>query len=185
MARLYLVRHGEPTGSWGTSADLDPGLSPLGHEQAAAAADRLRLLTPRQIVTSPLRRAAETAAPLASALSMKAEVVDRVAEIPSPANIALQGRSEWLREVMSRTWEDVEPGLVRWRQAALDYLMSLSADTAVFSHYVLINVAVGAAIGDERVHCFAPTHASVTVLDTNGRGLTLVELGATGTSAIR
>lgn len=185
MARLYLVRHGEPTGSWGTSADLDPGLSPLGHEQAAAAADRLRLLTPRQIVTSPLRRAAETAAPLASALSMQPEVVDRVAEIPSPANIALQARGEWLRHVMSRTWEDVEPGLVRWRQAALDYLMSLSADTAVFSHYVLINVAVGAAIGDERVHCFAPTHASVTVLDTNGRGLTLVELGATGTSAIR
>lgn len=185
MARLYLVRHGEPTGSWGTSADLDPGLSPLGHEQAAAAADRLRLLTPRQIVTSPLRRAAETAAPLASSLSMQPEVVDRVAEIPSPANIALQARGEWLREVMSRTWEDVEPGLVRWRQAALDYLMSLSADTAVFSHYVLINVAVGAAIGDERVHCFAPTHASVTVLDTNGRGLTLVELGATGTSAIR
>jgi hypothetical protein len=116
---------------------------------------------------------------------MKAEVVDRVAEIPSPATIAMQARGDWLREVMSRTWEDVDPGLVRWRQAALDYLMSLSADTAVFSHYVLINVAVGAAIGDERVHCFAPTHASVTVLDTNGRGLTLVELGATGASAIR
>jgi len=185
MARLYLVRHGEPTGSWGTSPDPDPGLSELGHQQAATAADRLRLLTPRQIVTSPLRRAAQTAAPLATALSMQAEVVDRVAEIPSPATIAMQDRGDWLRQVMSGTWDVVDPGLARWRQAALDYLMSLSADTAVFSHYVLINVAVGAAIGDERVHCFAPTHASVTVLDTNGRGLTLVELGATGASAIR
>jgi broad specificity phosphatase PhoE len=185
MARLYLVRHGEPTGSWGTSPDPDPGLSELGHQQAATAADRLRLLTPRRIVTSPLRRAAQTSTPLATALSMQAEVVDRVAEIPSPATIAMQDRGDWLRQVMSGTWDVVDPGLARWRQAALDYLMSLSADTAVFSHYVLINVAVGAAIGDERVHCFAPTHASVTVLDTNGRGLTLVELGATGASAIR
>ena len=185
MPRLYLVRHGEPTGSWGTSPDPDPGLSDLGHQQAATAADRLRLVTPRQIVSSPLRRAAETAIPLSRALDLTPVVAHQVAEIPTPSAIPMSGRGEWLKGVMSRSWDAVDGDLVRWRQSALDYLMGLTADTAVFSHYVLINVAVGAAIGDERVHCFAPVHASVTVLDTNGRGLTLVELGATGASAIR
>lgn len=86
---------------------------------------------------------------------------------------------------MGGNWSSADPELQPWRQTALRHLIALQSDTAVFSHYVLINVAVGAAIGDERVHCFAPTHASITVLETNGSGLSLVELGATGASAIR
>ena len=69
MARLYLVRHAEPAGTWADSAD--PGLTERGREQAKAAADRLRLVQPKQIVTSPLRRAIETAMPLSIALSMQ------------------------------------------------------------------------------------------------------------------
>jgi hypothetical protein len=86
---------------------------------------------------------------------------------------------------MARAWHEIDPALKDWRAQAVAYLTGISGDTAIFSHYVMINVAVGAAIGDDRVHCFAPTHASVTVLETNGRGLTLVELGATGASAVR
>ncbi|MEQ1753088.1 MAG: histidine phosphatase family protein [Micropepsaceae bacterium] len=185
MARLYLVRHGEPTGSWGSSPDPDPGLSELGQHQARIAADRLRLLTPRQIVTSPLRRAAQTARPLTEVLSLPAQEARPVAEIPTPATVSVERRGEWLKAVMARTWDDVEPELVEWRNAAIDFLLKLDTDTAVFSHYVLINVAVGAAIGDDRVHCFAPSHASVTILETNGRVLSLVEIGATGASAIK
>ena len=86
---------------------------------------------------------------------------------------------------MQRDWNAVEHGLRKWRQSAIDYLLSLDADTAVFSHYVLINVAVGAAIGDDRVHCFAPAHASITVLESHGKVLSLVELGTTGATALR
>jgi broad specificity phosphatase PhoE len=185
MPRLYLIRHGEPTGSWGTSPDPDPGLSELGHQQAKVAGDRLRLLTPKQIVTSPLRRASETSLPLAQALDMKPSIAHAVAEIPSPENMSVANRGDWLRAIMQREWNAVEPGLRKWRQAAIDYLLSLDTDTAVFSHYVLINVAVGAAIGDDRVHCFAPAHASITVLESKGNVLSLVELGATGATALR
>lgn len=185
MARLYIIRHGEPTGSWGTSPDPDPGLSDLGKEQAKGAADRLRLLTPRRIATSPLKRARETAQPLEGMLGMTAQVAPPVAEVPTPHGIPIEGRGDWLRRIMAGNWDAVEPLLVSWRKSAIDYLLSIEDDTAIFSHYVLINAAVGAAIGDERVHCFAPSHASVTILDTNGRGLSLVELGMTGTSAIR
>jgi broad specificity phosphatase PhoE len=185
MARLYIVRHGEPTGSWGVSHDPDPGLSDLGKQQAQTAAERLRLLTPKHIVTSPLRRARETSDPLVGMLSQQALVAPAVAEVPTPPGVAMEDRGNWLRQMMAGNWDTVEPLLTEWRRAAIDYLVSVKEDTAIFSHYVLINTAVGAAIGDERVHCFAPIHASVTILDTNGRALSLVELGEAGTSAIR
>jgi hypothetical protein len=48
----------------------------------------------------------------------------------------------------------------------------------VFTHYVAINVAAGAAQRREEVLCFRPDHASVTVIDADTHGLRLVELGS-------
>lgn len=185
MARIYLVRHGEPTGTWGTSPDPDPGLSERGHAQAAETAQRLLAHQPAHILTSPLRRASETADALVGLAGLSPVVVPEVAEIPTPGTIAQAQRGDWLRAIMAQSWHEIDRDLQDWRARALARLNEISADTAVFSHYVMINVAVGAAIGDDRVHCFAPAHASVTVLETNGRGLTLVELGTTGPSALR
>jgi broad specificity phosphatase PhoE len=183
MARLYLVRHGEPSGTWADSAD--PGLTERGREQAQAAADRLRLLQPKQIVTSPLRRAVETAMPLSSAMSLPPLTARQVAEIPTPANMSLEHRSEWLRAIMQRNWEHTDPVLREWRDGVVACLTRLQVDTAVYSHFVAINAALGASIGDERVVCFHPAHASVTILETNGRVLSLVELGATADTTVR
>lgn len=183
MPRLYLVRHGEPSGTW-TDA-RDPGLTDLGHEQARAAADRLRLVQPKQIVSSPLRRALETAAPLAEELSMQPILAEAVAEIPSPANLSLESRGDWLRAIMGREWSETEPSLRHWRDGVITYLAQLPVDTAVFSHFIAINAALGAAIGDDRVMCFKPAHASVTVLETNGRVISLVELGETAETTVR
>jgi broad specificity phosphatase PhoE len=184
MARLFLIRHGEPSATWG-GGDADPGLTDLGRQQAHAAADRLRLCTPRHIVSSPLRRAQETAAPLAEALSIAPKIAREVAEIPTPGNIGLEHRAEWLRSVMTREWNAVEPGLRSWRDSVIDYLIGLQGDTAVFSHFVAINVALGASIGDDRVVCFRPAHASITVLETTGRVISLVEPGETAETAVR
>jgi broad specificity phosphatase PhoE len=183
MTRLYLIRHGEPAGTWIDSHD--PGLTDRGREQAKAAADRLRLLTPKRIVSSPLRRALETARPLAEAISVEPVLAPEVAEIPTPDNMSLEHRGDWLRAIMSRNWGGVEPGLRRWRDEVITYLATLQGDTAVFSHFIAINVALGAAIGDERVTCFQPAHASITILETKGRALSLVELGETAATTVR
>jgi broad specificity phosphatase PhoE len=183
MARLYLIRHGEPAGTWIDSHD--PGLTDRGREQAKAAADRLRLLTPKRIVSSPLRRALETARPLAEAIAVEPVLAREVAEIPTPDNMSLEHRGDWLRAIMSRNWGGVEPGLRRWRDEVITYLSGLQGDTAVFSHFIAINVALGAAIGDERVTCFQPAHASVTILETKGRALSLVELGEIAETTVR
>ena len=52
------------------------------------------------IVTSPLRRCRQTAAPLARRWGVTPTVEDTVAEIPSPLGVSMADRVEWLREAM-------------------------------------------------------------------------------------
>ena len=183
MARLYLVRHGEPVGTWADSHD--PGLSPLGHEQAQNAAERLSVLGKLSVVTSPLRRAQETAKPFAALRRLTALIAEPVAEIPTPAGVAIEKRGEWLRAVMAGKWSDAEQSLQAWRGRVIAFLEGQNSDAAIFSHYVAINVAVGAARRDDRVTIFAPTHASITVLDKSPDGLSEVEIGQTGQTTVR
>lgn len=184
MPRLYLIRHGEPSGTWG-QADPDPGLTDLGRKQAQAAAEQLQKTPPKRIVSSPLKRAQETAQPLARAMNMSAVIAEAVAEIPTPANVAFANRADWLRNLMAGEWGATDPALQAWRNGVTAYLSGLDEDTAIFSHFVAINVALGAAIGDDRVVCFKPAHASITVLETKGRAISLVELGETADTVIK
>jgi broad specificity phosphatase PhoE len=55
----------------------------------------------------------------------------------------------------------------------------------VFTHFVAINVLVGAATGDDRVWSCSPAHASVTVIDVDGRDLTVISLGDQSESRVR
>ncbi|NOT40038.1 MAG: histidine phosphatase family protein [Alphaproteobacteria bacterium] len=185
MARLYLIRHGEPSGTWGQSADPDPGLTELGRSQAESAGERLAKTPPKLIVSSPLRRARETAIPLARTMNVDPKIAEAVAEIPTPASIPFAQRGDWLRNLMMGEWSAADASLQTWRDGVVAYLASLQDDTAVFSHFVAINVALGAAIGDDRVVCFKPAHASITVLETKRCAIALVELGETADTAVR
>jgi broad specificity phosphatase PhoE len=185
MPRLYLIRHGEPSGTWGKSADLDPGLTDLGRKQAEGAGERLAKTPPKLIVSSPLRRARETAIPLARTMKIEPTIAQAVAEIPTPANVAFAQRGDWLRNLMQGEWNAADASLQAWRDGVVTYLADLQDDTAIFSHFVAINVALGAAIGDDRVVCFKPAHASITVLETKGRAISLIELGETADTTVR
>lgn len=173
MALIYLVRHGEPAAHWG-GADPDPGLSPLGKAQAAHTAARLRTLA-GVALTSPLRRCVETAAAFEMEAGVPATVSEEVREVPTPTDVA--DRSAWLQGVMAGRWQDA-PSLGGFRARVVDRLLSLDRDTAVFSHYVAINAAAGAAMGRDEVMVFRPGHASVTILSNAGGALSVVELGA-------
>jgi len=172
MTRLLLVRHARPAGSWDASSD--PPLDDVGREQAQAMAARLADRGPLPVVTSPLQRARETAAPLASQWGREARVLDEVGEIPSPTT-DLAERGAWLRHVLMQCWGDVDDVLRSWRDRLLDVLTRFEHDTVVVTHYVAINVAVGAATGDDRLASCMPQHASVTELDVDRDGrLTVV-----------
>ena len=181
MGRLYLVRHGRAAASWG--AHVDPGLDDLGQAQAAAMAQRLAATGPLPIVSSPLRRTRETAAPLERVWEASARIEPRVGEIPSPTP-DLAARAEWLRGTMQRRWPELDQSLQRWREHVIEALREIREDSVVVSHFIAINVAVGRATGDDRVTNFRPDYCSCTIIDVVDDALRLVERGAEGQTRV-
>ena len=182
MPRIYLVRHAKPAAAWGD--DPDPGLDALGATQATAVAQQLTQAMARApVYTSPLRRCRETAQPLCELWQCAATVLPSVAEIPSPP-LDSAARREWLTVGMRSTWRDLHDhapagsiDYLQWRRSVIDALLAVPHDCVVYTHYIAINVAAGAAQEREEVVCFRPDHASVTVLDADAQRLRLVELG--------
>lgn len=182
--RLYLVRHGRASAGWGD--DLDPGLDDVGRAQAAAAAAALAPSGPLPIVVSPLRRTRETASAFEHVWGVEAVVDPAVGEIPSPTD-GLTARQSWLVGVLAGCWGDVAAGdpLHGWRDGVVGALLALPTDTVVVTHYVAINVAVGAATTDDRFVCFHPDNGSITVLHSDGERLHVGELGAERHTVVR
>ncbi len=175
MRRLYIVRHGRAAAGFGESAD--PGLDALGREQAMAVAQRLAPLGPLAILTSPLARARETAQPLAALWKRAPLVEPAVAEIPSPEGMTLEARATWLRTLMAGSWRDVPRALAEWREHCIATVLAMPHDAVIFSHYIAINVIAGAATNDDRVVVFSPDNCSVTLFETDGATLRLIEKG--------
>ena len=172
--RLLLVRHARPTANWNDHPDS--GLDATGREQAAALAADLGPTGPRPLVSSPLLRTRETAAPLAARWGIEPEIRADVGEIPSPgAEVA--DRGAWLREVLRGRWADVDARVARWREELLAALVGFDDDTVVVTHFVAINAAVGSATGNDRIISFTPDHCSRTELAVEGDRLSLVALG--------
>ncbi len=185
MARidLFLVRHGEAAA--GYAEHRDPGLSPLGAKQAAFAAQRLTALnlSAPQLLASPLARAQETAAPFAEALGLRPQLETRISEIPAPDE-ALEARAPWLREVMAGTVDALPPAQQAWRQGLIACLCEAKAPSVFFSHFVAINLAVGAATDSAAMVSFRPGNGSITHLQTDGERLYLVALGEEADSVV-
>lgn len=172
---IYLVRHGEATAPW-HHAD-DPGLSELGRRQAAEAAEilRSRIEGDVRVVSSPLKRAQETAQPLGDSLRAGVAIREAFAELPAP--VALADRQEWLREIYRQGWGEQIDSVRDWHRALLDELQQLREPTVVFTHFMVLNAIVGEVTGDDRLVCFVPDNASITTLRRRGDTLELVELG--------
>jgi broad specificity phosphatase PhoE len=188
MARLYLIRHGKPSATWGGHDD-DPGLDETGRAQAEAARDWLLSRPPgerpRRVVSSPLRRCRETAEPTAAALGVAAEIDAVVGEIATPKGLSAEERGPWLRAAFQGTWAAI-PGDIDYDAWRGDIVQALTArgHTAVFSHYVAINAAVSKLTGVDEVLAFRPDHCSITVLETDGSSLRLVEKGAEASTQV-
>jgi len=174
MAKIYLVRHGRASSSWGL--EMDPGLDDLGRSQAQAAARKLAPLGPLPIISSPRTRARETAMPLAKIWHIEPVIKERVGEIRFPSETPAD-RIRWLKEVMVDQWPNLDRDLQHWRREVIEALLSIATDTVVFTHFIAINAAVGHATEDDRVISFSPDNASITILETKGNELCLVERG--------
>jgi broad specificity phosphatase PhoE len=181
MTVVYLIRHAKPAATWGEA--VDPGLDDLGREQSAQAAETLQSLGPLPVFTSPLKRCRETAEPLCARWGITADLLPAVAEIPSPP-LSMTDKQKWLHDSMQGTWAELQtaappnsPDFLSWREKLLSTLRLVNRDCVIFTHYIAINVAVGAAQGHQRVISFRPGHASVTSLDVSPERIAIRQLG--------
>jgi len=177
MPKIYLIRHGQAAATW--DQDEDPPLSPLGQQQAEQVSSTLLDMIPDldqiQIISSPIKRAFETAQPFVKACQKSLTIDKAVSEIPSAvANV--QERMPWLLSVMQDKWSNLSPDLLLWRQQCLDYLGSLQMDSVIFSHYIAINVAIGHCQKKEEVICYRPDNTSIHVFE-NKPQLQIISLG--------
>lgn len=185
VARVHLVRHGRAAAGWDT--DPDPGLDDVGRLQSGETAERLSRLDRMEIVSSPLRRCQETAAALSKLWADRPIAIEsRVAEIPSPVGVPMSERVTWLRGVMAGRWSDLDEPFRTFRRDIVTYVSGLRTDTVIFSHFIAINVVIGACLGDDSVVIDSLDNASVTVVDVDAQGgLHLVERGRQANTLIR
>ncbi len=181
---LLLVRHGEPVRIEAGEVDgpADPQLTERGRDQATRLAAWLAADGVDAIVTSPLRRARETAAPLAAALGIEPEVDAGLSEYDATAGHYIP--IEELREKKDERWYATIEG--RWadvggvdphefqRQVvpAFDALIERHAGqrVAVMTHGGVINVFLAHVLGIERLLWFHPEYTSISRVHASRTG---------------
>jgi broad specificity phosphatase PhoE len=159
----------------------------VGREQADAVAERLAsaIGRPVPVVASPLLRCRQTAATIATRWGVDVAIEPLVAEIPSPEGVPMGERVAWLRTAMAGRWSELGPRYVRFRDAVVGRLLAATAPVVVVSHFVAINAAIGAALGDDRMVLRSLDNCSVTVLEVDDGVLHLVEGGHEADTLIR
>jgi broad specificity phosphatase PhoE len=172
--QLLLVRHALPLRSEHGEGS-DPELSEDGFAQVARLPEALARFPIARVVSSPQRRAIQTAEPVAAACELPVEIDDRFAEydrdlplyIPVE-QIRREKPDEWARMAEGRLPSAVDEDAFRARvRAAVDDVVTKADpdDTvAVFSHGGVINVVLHEILGTARLLSFPIDYASVTRL---------------------
>lgn len=185
--QLLVIRHALPLRSE-PGQGADPDLAPDGVEQAKRLPDALARFPITRLVSSPQRRALQTAQPVADALGLPVDVDDRFAEYDRDLAqyVPIEEASQ---EDIQRLIDGHLPGgvdedaFVKRVLAARDDVVAAAAheDTvAVFSHGGVINALVADAVQSPRLLCVQVDYAGVTRLLASRTG----KLGVAGVNAV-
>ena len=169
--QLLLVRHALPLRSEAGQGS-DPELSEAGVEQANRLPEALKRFPVARVVSSPQRRALQTAAPVAEALGLPIDVDDRLAEYDRDLEhyTPIEEASE---EDIARLISGHLPGGVD-EDAFIDRVIAglegvvAAGDhdqtVAVFTHGGVINAAVHRIMATERLLCVQVDYVGITRL---------------------
>jgi broad specificity phosphatase PhoE len=172
--QLLLVRHALPLRSE-PGEGSDPHLSEEGWAQVARLPEALARFPITRVVSSPQRRAVQTAEPVAAARELTVDVDERFAEydrdlpmyIPIE-QIRAENPQEWARMAQGHLPGSVDEAGFRARVgAAVDAVVGAAGPdetVAVFSHGGVINVVLHEILGTARLLSFPIDYASVTRL---------------------
>ena len=172
---IVLVRHALPVRIDATSdgGPADPGLAPLGVEQARRVLQALACDEVDAVYTSPAARARETAAPLAAALGLEPVVEPGIAEFDSgdPSYVPVEelraaGDPRWERLVRGDLYgTGIDPAEFRARVvAAVEAVVERhpGGRAVLFTHAGACNAYLGHVLGQTRAIWFAPAYCSLS-----------------------
>ena len=186
---LLLIRHGRSDDVVpGSPESEDPPLHAAGVEQAAALAARLAEKRIDAVYASNLRRAIETAAPIAAVHGLEVEQVPDLREVflgewerGEFRRLAAARDPEFVRIMETGRWDGIPGGesddaLRRRVRTAIDGLAARHAgeSIAVVCHGGVINAYVADVLGVERTHVFPCENTSVTLVRTGPRAPVLL-----------
>ena len=154
---LILVRHGLPLRVELRQGRADPALSETGHHQARQVADWLAREPVDAIYTSPMRRAVETALPLAQRRTMQPTAREDLAEYDRTAShyipmeqLKAEDYTAWKAFVDGGYGDDFDIELFRRRVAAgMEAIIDAHRGerVAVFCHGGVVNVWASTVLG--------------------------------------
>jgi broad specificity phosphatase PhoE len=191
---LVLIRHALPVrvDAAPGGGPADPHLTSRGREQAARVVAALAGDEVDAVVSSPSRRALETAEPLCAALGLDPVVEEGVAEFDRGLSeyvpveeIRAEGGEAWQALARGDLYAmGVDPAEFRGRVvAALEDVVSQhpGARVAVFCHAGVINAYAGHVLGQTRSIWFPPAYCSLTRIGAARSGRRgVVSLNETG-----
>jgi 2,3-bisphosphoglycerate-dependent phosphoglycerate mutase len=178
---LVLIRHGLPQRIVGADGPADPSLDDRGQAQAAAVGNWLADEPINAIWSSPMRRARETAAPLAERLGLAVQFDDGLAEYDRESNEYVPveelraAKDPRYQALLSGVWEEgTDPHA--FHATVLTAMTSIAARhpsqrVAVFCHGMVINAYARDVLGLPDIGgFFHPDYTSITRVLVAGTG---------------
>jgi broad specificity phosphatase PhoE len=196
-SRLLLVRHGEST--WNregrVQGQLDPPLTERGQAQVKEVAQRMAGHRVVAMYTSDLRRARQTAAPIAEQMGVEPVPLAELREInlgewqgKTHVELRVEYPDVWRAWTRHPSW-DLVPGsegadaFERRVRGVMDQLFARhpQGDILCVTHGGLIQVALGNVVGShsDGVFPFLIENCSLSVLERTERGLVITAVNDT------
>lgn len=177
---LILVRHALPVRREVETGAADPELSPEGLEQARHFAEYMAIEHIDAIYTSPMRRAVQTAEPLAHIKGMVPRVVDGVAEWDRDSNEYIP--VEELKRTNDPRWQEMVAGgwnshedRFEFNERVATSLEAVIRDNpggrvVVTCHGGVINSYLSSVLGLEEDQFFYPNYTSIHRIAASSKG---------------
>ena len=177
---LILVRHALPVRRENSDGPADPELSEAGHAQAAHFAAYMHLEHIDALYSSPLRRAVQTAEPLAELKSMDIGLVPGVAEFDQHSNeyipveeLKAANDPRW-REMMDGAWSS-EEDQAEFHERVISSLERIINDhpggrVVVTCHGGVINEYLSHVLGLDDRQFFYPNYTSIHRVAASSKG---------------
>jgi 2,3-bisphosphoglycerate-dependent phosphoglycerate mutase len=171
---LLLIRHALPVRIEAAEGVADPPLAELGERQSDALAEYLAGEDVEVLLTSPMRRARQTAAPVAARLGLEEAVVDGLAEFDRDSNwyipieeLRAAGDPRWLSYLDEHWGTDtgLDPagfraGVVRCIEDVID--ANPGRKVVAIAHGGVINAYVAHVLQTPSPGVFEPLYTSIT-----------------------